>query len=82
MKPYKPDRIFVEHSVRESPITQNVLERLPEIPVEHIDSTEALLKESQQWNPTIPVAKRSLIMARHKGRFFKACPAGQMKKGN
>jgi len=81
MKPYKPDRIFVEHSVRESPITQNVLERLPEIPVEHIDSTEALLKESQQWNPTIPVAKRSLIMARHKGRFFKACPAGQMKKG-
>ncbi len=81
MKPYKPDRIFVEHSDWESPITQTVLKKLPEIPVERIDSTEALLKESQQWNPAIPVAKRSLIMARHKGRFFKACPAGQIKQG-
>ena len=81
MTPYTPDQIFVEHSVSESTITQNVLRRLPEIPVKHIASTENLLKESQQWNPTIPVAKRSLILTRQKGNFFKACPAGQIKTG-
>ncbi|MDA2923093.1 hypothetical protein MYX65_00300 [Acidobacteria bacterium AH-259-L09] len=81
MKPYKPERLFVERSVEDSPITQNVLMRLPAVAVEQIDSTHSLLEESQHWNPTIPRAKRSLILARHKGHFFKPCPASRTKQG-
>ena len=81
MKPYKPDRIFVERVVEDSPITRNVLDRLPEVPTERIDSTDSLLEESQRWNPTIPRSKKTLILARHKGDFFKACPGRRARGG-
>jgi hypothetical protein len=29
MKPYQPEKIFVERAVEDLPITRNVLERLP-----------------------------------------------------
>jgi len=81
MKPYKPEKIFVERAVEDLPITQNVLERLPEVPRERIDSRESLLQESQRWNPTLPRTKKSLILAQHKGRFFKPCPGSRSKEG-
>ena len=81
MKPYKPEKIFVERAVEGLPITCNVLERLPEVPVERIDSRESLLQEAQRWNPTLPRTKKSLILAQHKGRFFKPCPGRRAKEG-
>ena len=81
MKPYRPEQIFVERAVENSPITKNVLDRLPGVPVRSIDSTEFLLEESQRWNPTIPRSKKSLILAHHKGKFFKPCPGSRAKAG-
>ena len=81
MKSYQPEQIFVERAVENSPITKNVLDRLSGVPTRSIDSTEFLLEESQRWNPTIPRSKQSLILARHKGNFFKPCPGRQAKKG-
>lgn len=75
MKHYQPERVYVESSVAGSPIVANVLAALPGTPVETVQSTEGLLEEVRTLNPTIPVAKRSLILARHQGRFFKPCPA-------
>ncbi len=81
MKPYRPEQIVVETSVAEAAITRNVLSALPGTPVEFVESTEELLGEVRSLNPTIPVAKRSLILARHQGRFFKACPAATHGQG-
>ena len=74
--------MLVESSVRHSLITENVLSQLStEIPIEHIDSTEELLEQAKRANPSIPRAKKSLILARHKGNFFKACPGSRTKQG-
>ena len=81
MKPYRPEKIFVERAVEDLPITRNVLERLPEVPMERIDSRESLLQEFQRWNPTLPRTKKSLILAQHKGHFFKPCPGRRAKEG-
>jgi spore photoproduct lyase len=81
MKPYRPEQIFVERAIEDSPITQNVLDRLPGVPTRSIDSTDFLLEESQRWNPTIPRSKQSLILAHHKGKFFKPCPGSRAKEG-
>jgi len=80
MKTYQPEQIFVEHEVRDSPIAKNVLRALPEVPVNLIKSSDLLLQESQRWSPKLTQAKRSLILAEHKGRFFKPCPAGKTKQ--
>ncbi len=81
MKPYKPEKIFVERAVEDLPITRNVLERLPDVPRKRIDSRESLLQESQRWNPTLSRTKKALILAQHKGCFFKPCPGSQAKEG-
>jgi len=81
MKPYRPERIFVERAVQDLPITRNVLERLPEVPTEQIDSRESLLQESKRWNPTLQRTKKSLILAQHKGCFFKPCPGSRARDG-
>ncbi|MCH8320293.1 MAG: hypothetical protein IH790_04975 [Acidobacteria bacterium] len=81
MKSYKPEKIFVERAVQDLPITRNVLERLPEVPTEYIDSRESLLQESQRWNPTLARTKKSLILAQYKGCFLKSCPGSRAKEG-
>lgn len=80
MKEYQPDVIYLETAVEESPITRNVLESLPFVPVEKIDSSLELLANVKEWRPSIAKAKKSLVLAEHKGEFFKACP-GQQSKG-
>lgn len=80
MEQYLPERVYIERSVEDSPITENVLSRLPCVPVERIDSTELLLEDSKRWNPSVSRAKKTLILAHHKGQFFKPCPGSRSKK--
>jgi len=80
MRQYQPDIIYVEDSVKESPITTNVLKSLPGVPVETIDSSVKLLENARIWSPTVSRAKRSLLLAEQKGDFFRSCP-GQQAKG-
>ena len=77
MDHYKPNRIYVERSARHTWVARNVLERVDSTPVELIDDTGSLLEEAKRWNPSVPQGKKSLILARQKGHFFKACPAGR-----
>ena len=78
---YRPQKIYLERSVQDTPITRNVRKQLPSTPVELIESSQQLLEESRLWNPTFPRAKQQLILAAHKGQFFKPCPARQTPKG-
>ena len=79
MNHYKPEKVFVERGVENSRITRNVLDQLPGVPVQYLHSTDHLLQQSKHWNPGIARAKKSLVLARHRGQFFKACPAGQAR---
>lgn len=77
MEPYRPGKIYLERSVKDSWVARNVLERLDSTPVELIDDTENLLQEAKQWNPSVARGKKSLVLAKKKGHFFKPCPAGR-----
>lgn len=81
MVPYRPERVYVEKEVRDSPISRNVLENLPGTPVEEIDSRELLLGEARRRIATIAQGKRALVLARHRGRFFKPCPGSTARNG-
>jgi len=82
MKPYRPERIIIERGVEESPITRTVLANLPEIEVERVDSSEGMVEAARISQPSLATAKRSLVLARQRGRFFKPCPGQQAKCGN
>jgi spore photoproduct lyase len=79
MRPYIPQKIYIEENSLESPITRNVLAALSHTPVEIIRSADEKVEESKRLGPTLAKAKKSLILARFKGRFFKACPGRQSR---
>ncbi len=80
MTPYRPRIIYVENSVADSPVTQNVLKSMPLVPVERIESSSLLVEHAKQLNPSLSRGKQSLLLAEQKGAFFKACP-GQQSRG-
>ena len=79
MVAYTPERIYVERGVADSWITRNVLRRLSGTPVEWLDDSRELLARSRRRSPSLAAAKRSLVLARHRGRFFKDCPASRSR---
>lgn len=84
MQKYKPEKILIEESVLQKPMTKRVLDTLNGIPVEIIPSTETLIAEYQQ-NKTDGAAsftstKKILLLAEQKGSFLKKCP-GQQSRG-
>lgn len=81
MRHYKPERIFIERDVADTPIVANVRRNAPSVPVETIESADELLERARRWTPSIAQGKRVLVLARHRGRFFKPCPAGTTKEG-
>ena len=77
MLPYRPEKILIEQGTESSPVTRRILKRLPDVPVETVPSAEALLESKKQQRPSLTEAKRSLLLARFKGSFFKECPGQQ-----
>jgi len=80
MKPYRPEKIFVEDAVRDSAVTRNSLRALPDTPVQPIDSLSDLLRENRS-SLSRRRAKKFLVLAEQKGPFFKACPGGRGRLG-
>ncbi len=78
---YRPSRLIIEDSVRDLPITRTVLRRLPTTPVQFVPRVEVLLEETRQRSPGIAQGKTTLLLCRHKGRFFKPCPAATTPEG-
>jgi len=81
MKPYRPQKLFIESSVAETPVAKNVLDSLPDVPVEIVDSAEKLLTSAKEQAPTLTRSKKYLLLAEQKGRFLKHCPGGKGRLG-
>lgn len=84
MQQYKPEKILIEQSVADELMTLKVLDALPGIPVEKIDSSEYLISEFQKKSKKtvsgFTSSKKYLLLAEQKGNFLKRCP-GQQSRG-
>ncbi|HEY2931755.1 MAG TPA: hypothetical protein VGK99_08390 [Acidobacteriota bacterium] len=72
MKHYRPEKVFVDPSVKDEPITRHVLERLPDVPVVFFQNREELEK-LYAGDATLTQGKKQLVLTRHQGRFLKDC---------
>jgi DNA repair photolyase len=68
MKPFQPEIIYIENSVKKELITRNILRSLPNVPVEYIK--EPLKIEDQ----TITKGKKIIQIIKQKGSFLAECP--------
>jgi spore photoproduct lyase len=69
---YRPQRILVEKSVSNLPLTQTIIKRLEEIPIEYIKQVKPLPVEQVQdlWLDS----KKTLLLCKNKGYFLEPCP--------
>lgn len=81
MIPYHPERILLEEGSEESPITLSVLRSLPDVPVEVVASAEDIVSDFRQSALSIARAKRTMLLARQRGRFFRACQGQNSRTG-
>lgn len=72
MEKYCPQRVLVEKSVRNLPLTQTVIKRLEGIPIEYIKQVKPLPDEPVQdlWLD----GQKTLLLFRNRGKFFEPCP--------
>ena len=73
MKRYEPRRVIIEEAVKDSPVTRNLLARIPHTtPVEYIDDSSLLVRGEGH-----PPDKEEIIVIKNRGRFIKPCPGSK-----
>jgi len=70
---YRPGKVIIEDAVRESPITRNLLARIPKsTPVEYIHDPSHLLR-----GEGYPPDRETILVVKNRGRFVKPCPGSK-----
>ena len=77
MRPYRPKKIYIEQEARAYPHTLEILSRLPDVPVEEIETSSSLQKRLQEKPDPLGEGKRYLLLRRDKGRSFKPFPESE-----
>ena len=70
---YRPQQVWVDRQVLDSPITVNVLQALPDVPTTVIDGPPPLASPLTQA-ALMTAAKRQVYLTAQQGRFVRACP--------
>jgi len=69
------ERLFLDASCLDTPLTRRIRERLSGTPVEIVQDPKAFLEEyRQKRNDPLGEGKRALWLTRQKGDFIKPCP--------
>ncbi len=68
------DRLFIDHTCRDYPLTKKIGERLPDTPIEFVYELEVFLQDFQRSPDAAGRGKRSLLLTKQKGDFVKPCP--------
>lgn len=71
---FLPERIIIEESVKQEPLTKQILSRCKTIPVDYISSVKTLIHEFRHWKESEVAASEILLLARNQGRFLEPCP--------
>ncbi len=77
MKPYRPQKIYIESDARDLPHTRRILKNLPGVPFEIIQDTQSLQRVLAERPDPIGEGKRFLLLKRDKGRSFKPFPEAE-----
>jgi len=67
-------KIFVEKNSLTYPLSQKVLKKLKEVPVEIIDCEDEVLEKYSMLKDPIGKGKKTLLLKSLKGNFIKPCP--------
>ncbi len=70
---YRPEQIWIERQVQDSPVTANVLRQLPDVPTDIIDGPPQTSAFATQ-GALMTASKKQLYVTAQKGRFVRDCP--------
>ena len=74
MLPYPFDRIYLDEKAESDPVSQQVLKKMPLLPVERVSDKRTLIKLHLSVRDPIGSGKRNLFITRFYGRRLKPCP--------
>lgn len=69
------EKIYVEENCFPLDYTREILQRLPDLPVEVIPEKTLPLLTQLPYARQLNSGKRHLLLSRNRGKFFKSCPA-------
>jgi spore photoproduct lyase len=72
--PYRPERIVIQEEAGNDAAVQEMLQRLPGIPIQTVRDIDSLLPELRASTDYRTIAKRTLLLMRNRGSFMKECP--------
>lgn len=75
---YRPQRIWIDRQVMDSPITANVQRALPDVPTTVIDGLPPLSLTTSQA-ARMSISKKHLYVAPQNGRFVRPCPGASSR---
>jgi len=75
MSLYKPAKILVTEETKDDFHTQRMLSRMEGIPVEIIPDEKEIIKHYNTQDDPFTQGKRIVLLAKHRGKFFKPCPS-------
>ena len=71
---YFPKRIVIDNRVKDSRLTQTLMEKSLGIPVEYVDDPAMVIEEMKKKKNPLQEGKRVLLLTENRGRFLKPCP--------
>lgn len=74
MKLYQPQKIYLEQSAKDFPLTEKICQTYADVPVEEIKNPRKIIEQVRQSPDPINTGKQYLLLARQRGRFLKRCP--------
>ncbi|MGQ4807228.1 hypothetical protein NKDENANG_00572 [Candidatus Entotheonellaceae bacterium PAL068K] len=75
---YRPQQLWIDRQVLNSPITANVVRQLPDVPTEIIDGARPLPPPATQAS-LMTSAKKQLYLTAQQGRFVRHCPGASSR---
>jgi len=70
---YRPQQLWIDRQVLDSPITANVLRQLPDVPTVVLDAPPPVALQTTQAG-RMTASKKTLYLAAQQGRFVRDCP--------
>ena len=75
---YRPQHLWIDRQVVDSPITANVVSQLAGVPIDVIDGPPPLAAPADQAE-LMTLAKKHLYLTAQKGRFVRDCPGASSR---
>ncbi len=73
-KPWSPERIYIEQESLDYSLSQKILNRLKDVPVEIVSDLAALYQRFSMFSDPLKEGKKCLLICRGRGDFVKPCP--------